>query len=291
MNTIQSQFSPIGVNPNAKDSSGAKHIRAISVQGMCTSASRYRGSAFSEKFKTMRTKPCAVSVSQDLQGKTGLSSTDLLGKHRLFRNFADSESLRNTTFQPSNLISNSISLGFRLRNLNSNVGSCLTSKIRYTPSKCLITRGFSGRSPRQSVAFFASIASMDVGGESGNTSRLAESRLLTPTSTSSLNNGVVGLKDSFRSNTMARAKSSSTATPTHFFYPKFKKGDICRLKRCTGYPEINGLTVTLQSDLIATKNSDNLSQAYLGYRVDLVYKGKNFCIQEDQLIKIGEVEL
>jgi len=86
-------------------------------------------------------------------------------------------------------------------------------------------------------------------------------------------------------------KAKPQATPTHFFYPKFKKGDICRLKRCTAYPEINGLTVTLQSDLIATKNAHNLSEAYLGYEVDLVYMGNKFCIQEDQLTKIGEVEL
>ena len=70
---------------------------------------------------------------------------------------------------------------------------CL-QKIRYTPSKCLITRRFGVKSPRQSAAFFASIASMDEGGESGNTSRLAEPRLLTPSSTSLLNNNVVGLK-------------------------------------------------------------------------------------------------
>ena len=92
-------------------------------------------------------------------------------------------------------------------------------------------------------------------------------------------------------NTMARAKSSSTATPTHFFYPKFKKGDICRLKRCTSYPELNGLTVTLQSDLIATKNRLDHKEYWLGYEVDLVYKGFSFCFQEDQLTKIGEVSL
>ena len=103
----------LGVNPNAEVSSGAKHIRAISVQGMCTSASRYRGSTFSEKLKTMQTNPCAVFVSQDLQGKTGLSSTDLLGRHRLFRNFADSESFNKTIFQPSKLICSSFMLGVK----------------------------------------------------------------------------------------------------------------------------------------------------------------------------------
>ena len=86
-------------------------------------------------------------------------------------------------------------------------------------------------------------------------------------------------------------KAKSLATPTHFFYPKFKKGDICRLKRCTAYPELNGLTVTLQSNLVATKNRSNQAEYWVGYEVDLVYKGNAFCMQEDQLTKIGEVEL
>ena len=86
---------------------------------------------------------------------------------------------------------------------------------------------------------------------------------------------------------MALAKS--TATPTHFFYPKFKAGDLCKIKYSKNFPELEGLTVELLED--AQVCCDQSGKQWVGYPTDLQYRGANICPVETQLTKIGEVEL
>ena len=69
----------------------------------------------------------------------------------------------------------------------------------YPFAKCLITRWSSGNRNRNSCGIFTPITSMDVDGATGNTARLARPRLLTSTSTYSLNTELVRLTISSRS--------------------------------------------------------------------------------------------
>ena len=85
---------------------------------------------------------------------------------------------------------------------------------------------------------------------------------------------------------MALAKS--TATPTHFFTPKFKKGDICRLKNHKISTELNGLTVTILAPLSVVTSSDFPNEIWLGYETDLCYRDRWIYPRESQLVKIGE---
>jgi hypothetical protein len=94
---------------------------------------------------------------------------------------------------------------------------------------------------------------------------------------------VVGLKDSKRSNAMARAKS--TATPTYYFVPKFKAGDLCKIKYSKNNPEIKGLTVEILRG--AEVHQDQFGRHWVGYETDLQYRGAIICAHENTLVKIG----
>ena len=89
---------------------------------------------------------------------------------------------------------------------------------------------------------------------------------------------------------MARAKSSSTATPTHNFTPKFKRGDVCVLRKMKTL-NLNGLVVTILSDIQAVKGDDQSHEMWLGYETDFCYRGAWVYPSEDSLAKIGEVAL
>jgi hypothetical protein len=84
-------------------------------------------------------------------------------------------------------------------------------------------------------------------------------------------------------------KAKQLATPTHYFYPKFKAGDLCRLKSCRAYPELKGLTVAILRD--AEVHENLVGKCWVGYETDLTYRGKVICAHENSLTKIGEVEL
>ena len=184
-----------------------------------------------------------------------------------------------------------------MRNLNSNVRSCLTSKVRYTVPNAETTAGGIGLPVGDSVelsgcnlaAFFA--PKPFYGRARWGAARLARVASSRPTHlvpSARLVSGGRFVKRTERRHAMA-IKAKPLATPTHFFYPKFKAGDLCRIKSCQSYPELKGLTVELLED--AEVCSDGSGRKWIGYETDLHYRGAIICARENSLTKIGEVEL
>ncbi|MBU3595109.1 hypothetical protein ICN10_01690 [Polynucleobacter sp. 86C-FISCH] len=87
------------------------------------------------------------------------------------------------------------------------------------------------------------------------------------------------------------AKAKLLAAPTQTFFPRFKRGDVCKLRKFKPIPELNGFVVTLLSNIQIVQGFDAPHKWWLGYETDLCYRGRWIFPSEDQLIKIGEVEL
>lgn len=176
-------------------------------------------------------------------------------------------------------------------------------KVRYTDTNAETTAGgFSspvGDSVKLSgnnlAAFFAPRFPSNGRSGRGDAARYlarVASSLLTRPDTAHRHLAVIGrfVKRTERRHAMA-ARAKSLAAPTQTFSPRFKKGDICKLRKSKQIPELNGFVVTLLSDIQAIQSCDQPHRWWLGYETDLCYRDRWIFPSEDQLIKIGEVEL